>query len=309
VSEGEILGLSTIPTMRERTPEDILGRIVELIAEVTMHPDLCKAQVGDPSRNRSVSGIGIGVPCPAGPGTDRLGMIENIPSMEGYSFRPLVEERCEVPVVLENDANCMAFGEQRAGALRGCSHCVCLTLGTGLGCGIIISGKLYRGAGNYAGEIWNIPFTPRVHAQAPRHAGTPWRNGRILEDEVSIGGLRTMYRDMAGVEIDPREMYDRFCDGDSTAAAVFDRFGEALGQIAVMLISTLDPERIALGGGLSMAYDAFKDGMLRTVEKTWGAEGGRRIVPAELSGRAAVIGAAALAEEYIGRWERGVPDL
>jgi glucokinase len=165
---------------------------------------------------------------------------------------------------------------------------VCLTLGTGLGCGIIISGKLYRGAGNYAGEIWNITL----------------RNGRILEDEVSIGGLRTMYRDMAGVEIDPREMYDRFRDGDSTAAAVFDRFGEALGQVAVMLISTLDPERIALGGGLSRAYDAFRDGMLRTVEKTWGSEGGCRIVPAELSGRAAVIGAAALAEEYIGRRER-----
>lgn len=274
VSEGEILGLSTVPTMRERTPEDILGTIVELITEV--------------SRNRSVSGIGIGVPCPAGPGTDRLGMIENIPSMEGYSFRPLVEERCEVPVVLENDANCMAFGEHRAGALRGCSHCVCLTLGTGLGCGIIIGGKLYRGTGNYAGEIWNIP----------------WCNGRILENEVSIGGLRAMYRDMAGVEIDPRDMYDRFRDGDSTAAAVFDRFGKALGQVAVMLISTLDPERIALGGGLSRAYDAFRDGMLRTVEKTWGAEGGRRIVQTELSGRAAVIGAAALAEEYIGRRER-----
>jgi glucokinase len=162
---------------------------------------------------------------------------------------------------------------------------VCLTLGTGLGCGIIIGGKLYRGAGNYAGEIWNIP----------------WHHGKIMEDEVSIGGLRAVYLDLTGIEADPRVMYDRFLDGDPSAAATFNRFGEALGQIAVMLISTLDPERIALGGGLSRAFDAFRDSMFRTVEKTWGADGGRRIVTAELSGRAAVIGAAALAEEYIGR--------
>jgi glucokinase len=271
VKDGELLILNTVPTLRERTPDEILGTIVGLVADV--------------SRDRSVSGIGIGVPCPAGPGTDRLAMIENIPSMEGYPFRPLMEEQCSLPVVLENDANCMAFGERRAGALRGCSHCVCLTLGTGLGCGIVIGGKLYRGAGNYAGEIWNIP----------------WHNGKTLEDEVSIGGLRAMYRDLTGVEADPRVMYDRFSDGDFSAAAAFNRFGEALGQVAVMLISTLDPERIALGGGLSRAFDAFRDSMFRMVEKTWGADGARRIVPAELSGRAAVIGAAALVEEYIGR--------
>jgi len=268
VENGELRTLATVPTLRDRPPGEILETIAVLIDET--------------AQNRPIAGIGVGVPCPAGPGTDRLVMIENIPSMEGYPFRTLLEERCSTPVALENDANCMAYGEHRAGALRGCLHCACLTLGTGLGCGIVIEGRLYRGAGNYAGEIWNIP----------------WADGRTLEDRVSIAGLQALYRDATGETVEPEALHERYLAGDPEAVDAFERFGESVGQVAVMLISTLDPERIALGGGLSRAFDAFAGGMSRTVGRTWGTDGAGRIVRAELSGRAAVLGAAALAAEH-----------
>jgi glucokinase len=206
-------------------------------------------------------------------------MIENLPSLEGYPLRPLLEERLGMPVTLENDAKCMALGEFTAGALRGCRSCACVTLGTGLGCGIIIDGGLYRGKGSFSGEIWNIPL----------------ETGGVLEDIVSIGGLKRIARDVYGREIEPHLIHKRYLDGEGRAVRVFDRYGERLGWVMVMLLSVLDPERIALGGGLSRAFDAFRGGMRRVVERTWGEEGADRIVHARLSDRAAVFGAAEMA--------------
>ncbi len=262
VRGGEIIALHTVPTRRERSPEAILDTIVEAVREV--------------ADGSAPGGVGIGVPCPSGPGVDRLTMIENLPAMEGYPFRPLAEKRLELPVVLENDAKCMVMGEYRSGALQGCRHGVCVTLGTGLGCGVIIDGRIYRGAGSYSGEIWNIPYG---------ECGT-------LEESVSIAALKCLVRELTGEETEPHELFTRFQSGDPAAAKVFGRYGERVGRVMVMLLSVLDPDRIALGGGLSRAFDAFRGSMRSVVETTWGVSGADRIVPAELSDRAAVLGAA-----------------
>lgn len=262
VRAGEIAALHTVPTRRERPPEDILETVVAAVREV--------------ARGHEVGGVGIGVPCPSGPGVDRLTMIENLPAMEGYPFRPLAEERLGMPVVLENDAKCMVLGEYRSGALRGASHCACVTLGTGLGCGIMIDDRIYRGAGSFSGEIWNIPYG---------ECGT-------LEQSVSIAALKQLARERTGAEVEPHELFARFREGDPAAAEVFERYGERVGRVMVMMLSVLDPDRIALGGGLSRAFEAFRGSMRRVIEKTWGVPGAGRIVPAELSDRAAVLGAA-----------------
>ncbi len=268
---GDTLAINTVSTGRDRRPDEIFDTICGVVADV--------------SRGYTPDAVGLGVPCPAGPGTDRLDMIENIPAMEGYPLRSKAEERLGLPVVLENDANCMAYGEHRAGALRGFDHGACITLGTGIGCGIVIGGSLYRGAGNYAGEIWNIPRP----------------DGGTIEDRVSIGGLRKLSREIIGEEVGTRALYDRFLDGNPGAALVFERFGEAVGEVVVVILSILDPQRIALGGGLSKTFDAFRGSMRNKVAETWGESGASRIVPAELSSRAAVIGAAMLAAESTNR--------
>ena len=143
VKGQDILSLKTVSTGGDRPSHEILDTIIRLIEHV--------------SKEFSIDGIGIGVPNPAGPKSDRLHLVENLPQMEDFPLKSRLREYFNLPIILENDANCMALGEHRAGALKGFRNCVCITLGTGLGCGIIIDGKIYRGNSYCAGEIWNIP--------------------------------------------------------------------------------------------------------------------------------------------------------
>jgi glucokinase len=280
VVEGtEISALRTIPTCNERSAGDILESICGLISTLASDFD--------------ITAIGVGVPVPAGPETDRLIPSENLPTMGNFPLKSLLEERFHLPVALENDARCMALGEFRAGALQGFRNCVCLTLGTGLGCGIIINGELYRGSRYAAGEIWNIPLD----------------SGILLEESVSVGGLKAICGKISGEEIEPYVLHRRFIDGDIKAAEIFERYGEALGRAAVIVLSLLDPDKIAIGGGIARSFTAFHGGLARTVEKNWGKEGAEKIVPAALLERAAVLGAAELAGKSLNliRRIRGLP--
>ena len=269
ISQSKILREKTVPTPVNRPAEEICGTICSLIDDV--------------SSGCSIAGIGIGVPNPAGPGSDRLLMVENILAMEGFPLKSGIRERFDVPVILENDANCMTLGEYIAGSLRGCSCGVCITLGTGLGCGILIDGALYRGSGYSAGEIWNIPFGANT----------------VLEDTVSLKKLAALAETVTGNTIESETLLKLHRDGLPDAVEIFDRYGEAVGHVMVLVLSFLDPEKIALGGGISMAFDAFRNGMARVVEHTWGKQAADKIVPAELSYRAALLGAALLAQEAV----------
>ncbi|MCE5249675.1 ROK family protein [bacterium] len=269
VADSKILTEKTVPTCPDRTADEICGTIAGLI--------------GDVANGHRIQGIGIGVPNPAGPESDALFLVANIPALESYPLKSRLTDHFHVPVSLENDARCMALGEHRAGALKGCSHCICITLGTGLGCGIIVDGKIYRGSSYGEGEIWNIP----------------WNDGLMLEDRVGLRGLKAICKSITGSDIEPSALYERYRDGDKQAGEIFDRYGETVGAVMVMILSTLDPERIAIGGGIAKAFDAFRDGMARNVEKSWGKDAPRKIVPAALSSRAAILGAAALIEETV----------
>ncbi len=271
VQGTQILGYQIASTENQRSAEQILHTLTQLIEKV--------------SHGYRIAGIGMGVPVPAGPETDRLdlNLAENLPTMQDYPLRSRLAEHFKLPVVLENDARCMAYGEYLAGALRECSPAVCLTLGTGLGCGIIIDGRVYRGSRSFAGEIWNIP----------------WADNRILEQAVSIKAIEEDYRQYAGHKLPPHEIFERFRAGDKAAKTVFERFGTAVGRVAVMVLSFLDPRRIAIGGGLAGAFEAFAPSMLAVVQTTWGAAAGERMVRAQLSDRAAVMGAAAMIHDHL----------
>jgi len=260
----EIVKFARVPTGRTRPPREIFDSIAGIVEDV--------------AGGYPVGGIGIGVPVPAGPSTDALEASENLPTMGGFPLKSELGKRFAVPVSLENDARCMALGEHRAGALRGCLHCACITLGTGLGCGIVIGGSLYRGYRCEAGEIWKIPF------------------GRFgsLEKGTSAGGLTAMYERLSGLVLEPEEIHGRFRDGERDAAVAFERYGEEVGGVVVMLLSLLDLERVAIGGGLARSFDAFGDALFRVVDDVCGRECRERVVPAALSDRAAVIGAASL---------------
>ncbi len=132
----------------------------------------------------------------------------------------------------------------------------------------------------YAGEIWNIPI----------------ENGKILEDIASIRGLKAVYKELSGLDAEPHELFEKYVNGDKEAVASFNRYGEAVGRAAVIVISFLDPERIAVGGGIANSFEAFQEGMFRLVGKTLGKESAEKIVPAGIPDKAAILGAAALIE-------------
>ena len=269
VEGSDILSLKTVSTGGDRPSHEILDTIIRLIENV--------------SKKYSIDGIGIGVPNPAGPKSDRLYLVENLPQLENFPLKSRLSEYFTIPVILENDANCMALGEHRAGALKGFRNCVCITLGTGLGCGIIIDGKIYRGNSYCAGEIWNIP----------------WIDGRILEDGIGVRGLEAIYTNITGSSIEPHGLYGMYGKGDPGAVEAFDTYGISVGAVMVMILSFLDPERIAVGGGISESFDAYSGSMFRVVEETWGKEAAQKVVPAELSDKAALLGAAECIEEHI----------
>ena len=158
-------------------------------------------------------------------------------------------------------------------------------MGTGLGCGIIIGGQIYRGKGCYAGEIWNIPI----------------ENGDILENTVSIRAMKAYYRERGGRDLEPHEIYELYSQGDRTAAEAFELYGRAVGRVVATVMSFLDPDRIALGGGLAGSFPAFKESMFAVIEKSWGGQVCERIVPAELSNDAAIIGAAAVIKDKLAK--------
>lgn len=266
VKNNTVLVSKKRETGRTRPAENIVADIISLIESV--------------AGGYAPEAIGIGVPTPAGPRSETFVPAINLPTMDNYPLRARLSEHFGVAVCLENDANCMTMGEYCAGALRGVQSGVCLTLGTGLGCGIILNGSLVRGARYSAGEIWNIP------------------NGdeKTLEDTVSIDELRHLSKIHMGFRIEPHELFGLYQAGDSDANAVWRKYGRSVGKVVSLILALFDPERIVLGGGIAGAYDAFRESMIEEVSQVYGDGADSIIQAARLSEEAAIIGAALLAQ-------------
>ena len=267
VNSASIIASNKVDTGRTRSADDIVADMISLIGSV----------IG----NHPLEAIGIGVPTPAGPGTETFIPANNLPTLDDYPLKARLSDHFGVPVFLENDANCMTAGEYNAGALRGVRSGACLTLGTGLGCGIIVEGSLVRGARYAAGEIWNVPTS----------------DGTILEDTVSIEALIDLTEKHMGSRIEPHELFSLYRTGTTGAISVWHRYGRAVGRVVTMVLTLFDPERIVIGGGIASAFEAFREGMIEEVSPVYDDVAADIIQPTQLSERAAIIGAAMLAKD------------
>lgn len=233
------------------------------------------------------------------------GFLHVSPNLAGWSdvpLRALFEEALGVAVVVENDANAAAYGEWRLGAGRGLADFVCLTLGTGVGGGIIANGALYRGATGFAGEIGHAVILAdgppcscgnRGCLEALAGAGAILRRAR--ETARAAGADRPAWGDDLTVETLARAAND----GDGIARAAFAETGRFLGIGLVNVVHVLAPEAIAIGGGVAGAGDLIFAPARATMRAGLMDEAMARtaIVPARLGNRAAVLGAALLALE------------
>lgn len=253
-----------------------------------------------------VTAIGIGAP---GPLNWRTGVVFSPPNLAGWTNVPLAElmgERLGVPCFVDNDANCACLGERWVGAGKGAESMCLMTLGTGVGGGIIVHGKLVRGADGTAGEIGHIKV-----ARDGRVCGCGSRG--CLEAYGSAGGMvQTAVEDLEShrnsalskedVSAITAEMISEHAEeGDAYCREVVQETGRWLGLGIASLVNLLNPEKVILSGGLTQAGELLFGPIRETVNTSAFEVPARRveIIPAGLGLDAGVIGAAAAAMERL----------
>jgi glucokinase len=232
----------------------------------------------------------------------------NLPSLVNFGLKAELEQRLGWPVLLENDANAAAVGEMWLGAARGCQDVISVTLGTGVGGGVILDGKLWRGAHGSAGEIGHTTVDP--------FSGLKCKCGNTgcLELFASATAIVRMTRESLSLfpesvlhagELSAVKVYEAGRNGDELALAVFRRFGMYLGIGLANLINLIDPQVIVLAGGAVNGWDLFAPEMYRQVgERAFRATAQQvKIARAECGDNAGLLGAARLAFRLTGLTE------
>ena len=237
-----------------------------------------------------LAGVGIGVP-----GFIRLreGFItnsNNLPYLENFPVRDDIERRLGTPIILENDANAAALGETWMGAGKEVDDLVLLTLGTGVGGGIILHGKVLHGALGMAGELGHLTIDPNG---PPCGCG----NNGCLEKIASATAVESMaYLMSLGDNLTSRDVYNLAAGGNIKAQRIFQQMGRALGIAIANLINTFNFPLYLLSGGMLPAWDYFAPTMLEEVSRrsfTY-RNSQTRIEQAKLGNLAGLYGAAYL---------------
>lgn len=219
---------------------------------------------------RSLTAAGVGRGQLAGVGIGMAGVIDSVTGECRYSpffqwqdvpFRQLVEERLRVPVYVDNDVNTLTMAEQWFGHGRDVDDFLVITIGRGIGMGIVVNGQFYRGAGGGAGELGHTVIDPEGPlCDCGKHG--------CLETYVSDGALVRQARDaLQGEELTIEEMVARASDGEPALQAIFKRAGHVLGVGVANMVNIFDPARIIITGEGTRAGALLFDPMLESIER------------------------------------------
>ncbi len=268
---GKVLGTPVkVATQGTDTAENVLKRITGSVEEVIN--DL-KITIND------VSGIGIGSTGPLDSETGQILECPQLPQMHFFNLRDAVQKYFNVPVIINNDANCLIYGESIFGAAANAKSVAGFTLGTGIGCAIVLNKRIWNGATGTAGEIWASPY-----------------KGGMIEDYVCGAGVSKIYHNISGKEASSFEIYNLALDANKEALQAWKEFGEHLAVAISWTINILDPEIVVLGGSITAAYPFFKNSMEEKLKKhiCRVPAAKTKIVLAQLGEYAGFIGAACL---------------
>ncbi len=279
---------------------DTQGTIVEKIALATevragrqvVLQDLCggvRALMERHNRERKLVGIGIGVPGIIYIREGRIRESPNLPGWDNYPIREEIESVLGTRVFLENDANAAALGEWWRGRGKQSLDLAMLTLGTGVGGGIVINGRVWQGFLGMAGELGHITVEP----EGP-HCGCG--NRGCLEALASATAVVRMAREAGLKEETAETLYRKAGNGDATARQIFRTMGRALGIALAGLVNTFNFPLYVLTGGVIGAWDQFSPSLLEEVERRSFVyrAGGTEIHPSQLGKEAGLYGAAYL---------------
>jgi glucokinase len=292
--DGDILDRHKEATYAADGWSRVVARLIENIkrqrkSAVQKGFEVCAVGVGAPGVIQVDKGIVVKSP--------------NFPDWNNLPLKDQLEKALDVPVFLENDANAAALGEQWRGAGQGIRSMLLLTLGTGVGGGIILADKIWHGADGMAGEIGHMTLIPD---------GRPCTCGNVgcLEMYASARGIVQSYREALGKssiqvsdalkKITSEQVYEAARAGNEIAVRVMKDMGRMLGIGIASLINIFNPERIVIGGGVKDAWPLFIDATREEVMKRAFEVPARRteIVPSQLGDDAGMVGAAAVALQF-----------
>ncbi len=247
---GEILHLVKVATPKTENPDEIVRQLAQIAEQ-------CRAAV---QQVGAVRAFAAAVPATINAAEGIILKSPNISALDEYTFSEAVKRALNLPVILENDANAAAVGEYAFGAAKNFQNAVIVTLGTGVGGGIIINGALLHGVNGTAGEIGHICVEPR---------GAPCGCGSFgcVEQYASATAIVRLAREMQDQypnsilndknPLTSFDIYQAGIAGDALALETFRRMGFYLGAALADLVNVLNPEVIVIGGGASAGWDLF----------------------------------------------------
>jgi len=292
-SGGDPRALRKERTRPEKGGRDVVARAAAMVREsIESSPGMGSGEV---------VGIGIGSP---GPLNRASGLVLETPNLgwRDFPLRDLVREATGLPATLDNDANCATYGKRWQGAGRGAKTLVGLTLGTGIGGGLVLGGELYHGASDAAGEFGHmtIDTTGRKckcgnYGCLEAYASGPNIAARALEGlEAGVESILPELVDGKTSEITAATVYEAVVLGDAFAEEVMKETAKVLGVGIANLVNALNPDAVVIAGGVTQAGDHLFEPLRKEVRRRAfrSAVDACRILPAALPETAGVIGAA-----------------
>jgi len=294
--QGKIVSRLKVPTLAERGKESTIKRIVE-----TIHENIVQSTIA----SGDIIGIGIGAPGPLDVKKGIINFAPNLPGWRDVPLRKILEDEFNTKVVLENDANAAAWGERCFGAGQGVNNLVCFTLGTGIGGGIIINGKIYHGNNYGAAELGHMT----VNKDGPRcNCG----NYGCLEAYSSATGIKNRIKnrikegmkskfldfdeDKLFESLRLKSIFEAARKGDRLTKDIVEEAISYLGIAIANIINILNPEMVVLVGGITNEGNKLLIPLGEEVKKRalYSNYKSLKIVIGKLAGNAGVLGAAAL---------------
>lgn len=261
VINSKIVNLYSQPISGNESKQFVINQVIEAIDIVF---------------DNSVKGIGIGVPSVVDVEKGIVYNVQNIPSWEKVRLKEILNKKFNVPIYVDNDANCFVVGEKYFGKGKTYSNIVGLVMGTGLGAGIYTNNSLYIGSNCGAGEIGMLNYLDDNYEA--------YCSGQFFKREYNIEGEELL----------------KLCDsGDTLALQIYSEFGKHLGNAITGIVYLLDPEIVILGGSVSKSYKYFKESMFKTLENISYTNSVKKLkIKVSTLSQSAVLGAAALQYEY-----------
>jgi glucokinase len=298
---GVLAGTDVVWESREGSTGQSEDELVELLVR-----EVSEAREARPD----ATAVGLGIPATIDHDSGVAVSAVNLP-LEDLPIREIVSERVGLPVFVDNDANVAALAEFLFGAAKGKPNTVMLTIGTGIGGGLILGGEVYRGATGAGAELGHTVIQadgPPCQGNCPNHgcveslaSGTALgREGLAAAESSPDSALGKLLA--AGEKIDGKAVTAAAIDGDETAIGVFDLIGGRLGVACSSFANIFQPDAIVVGGGVIAAGDLLLDPVRREVrERALNPMNRTPILAATLGNDAGMIGAAALARTELER--------